>query len=40
MLAFNEDDQLYLAHHLAEAFSRVKLSEWVVFYLAQLKHQR
>ena len=34
MFAFSEDDQQYLAHHLAEAFSRVKPSEWVVFYLA------
>jgi hypothetical protein len=34
MFAFSEGDQQYLAHHLAEAFSRVKPSEWVVFYLA------
>jgi len=34
VFAFNEGDQLFLAHHLAEAFSRVKSSEWVVFYLA------
>jgi hypothetical protein len=34
MFAFNESDQRYLAPHLAEAFSRVKYSEWVIFYLA------
>jgi hypothetical protein len=34
MFAFNEGDQQYLAHYLAEAFSRLKPSEWVVFYLA------
>jgi len=34
VFAFNENDQRYLAHHLAQAFSRVKPSEWVVFYLA------
>ena len=34
VFAFNEGDQRYLARHLAEAFSRVKSSEWVVFYLA------
>ena len=34
MFAFSEGDQQYLAHHLAEAFSRVKPSEWVAFYLA------
>jgi len=34
MFAFSEDDQQYLAHHLAEAFSRLKPSEWIVFYLA------
>jgi Short C-terminal domain len=34
VFAFNEIDQRYLAHHLAQAFSRVKPSEWVVFYLA------
>jgi hypothetical protein len=34
MFAFDENDQRYLARHLAEAFSRVKSSEWVVFYLA------
>jgi hypothetical protein len=34
VFAFNESDQRYLARHLAEAFSRVKSSEWVIFYLA------
>src|SRR5215510_5397140 len=34
VFAFDESDQRYLARHLAEAFSRVKSSEWVVFYLA------
>jgi hypothetical protein len=34
MFAFSEGDQQYLARHLAEAFSRAKSSEWVVFYLA------
>jgi hypothetical protein len=34
VFAFDESDQRYLARNLAEAFSRVKSSEWVVFYLA------
>jgi hypothetical protein len=34
IIAFSVGDQQYLAHQLSKAFSQVKPSEWVIFYLA------
>ncbi|HET8580815.1 MAG TPA: SHOCT domain-containing protein [Nitrospiraceae bacterium] len=38
--AFLEDDRRYLTRYLAEAFSKARADEWVVFYLSHPREHR